>query len=393
MRSGAAFRLLWIGHALSTLGSRIIAVGSVFWVMRASDSAARAGVVSSVMLWCWAVSQLPAGWLADRFDRRLVMMVCDGAAVVAAVPLVVMALLGESWFPVLLASLMVRSLSFSARVRAESAALPQVVGAGRLVGALAFVQGRSFAAGLLGPLVAGGLFVVDASLVFIADLVLSSAAFVLLLPLNASLGGGGAGGDGAAPLAQMRIGFSVFWRQPYVRRTAVLGAGLSVAVSVVNLVVSVALLDEGVSPGLVGLVLGAGTAGGLLGALTVRRALDRLRGPRLPLVVPLVVSGLAAGVLALRSGAFLTAVAYAVFLFPTPIWQSAIDARTIAVVPAEVLGRVQASGMSIATLPAALAPLVGGLLYARVSGSVLLCATLLLLAVMVVSVGRARAFD
>src|SRR5688572_16554589 len=95
-RDGRDFTLLWVGQAVSQLGSRTYGVAYMLWVMAATGSPALTGVIASVTLAAFTIAQLPAGWLADRADRRRVMMASDAASAVAALALFAAAAAG--WF-------------------------------------------------------------------------------------------------------------------------------------------------------------------------------------------------------------------------------------------------------------------------------------------------------
>jgi MFS family permease len=73
------FALLWAGQAVSQLGSRIYGVAYMLWVMAVTGSPAQTGLIASVTLATFAIAQLPAGWITDRFDRRLIMVGCEAA--------------------------------------------------------------------------------------------------------------------------------------------------------------------------------------------------------------------------------------------------------------------------------------------------------------------------
>ena len=74
------FRLLWAGQSVSQLGSRGFHIACLLWVVAMTGSPVQAGLAGSVMLGASTLVALPGGWLADRVDRRRLMMGCDVAS-------------------------------------------------------------------------------------------------------------------------------------------------------------------------------------------------------------------------------------------------------------------------------------------------------------------------
>src|SRR6202030_3344342 len=82
------FRMLWVGQLLSDTGTEIGLLAYPLLILALTHSAVLAGVVGTARAITRLCLQLPAGALADRFDRRLTMIICD------AMRAVLMALLG-----------------------------------------------------------------------------------------------------------------------------------------------------------------------------------------------------------------------------------------------------------------------------------------------------------
>src|ERR1700739_3728635 len=74
------FTLLWAGQAVSQFGTRIYGVASVLWILAVTGCVPSAGVIGSVTLGAFALAQVPAGWLADRLNRRTIMVACDASS-------------------------------------------------------------------------------------------------------------------------------------------------------------------------------------------------------------------------------------------------------------------------------------------------------------------------
>ncbi|MGH2849829.1 MAG: MFS transporter, partial [Solirubrobacteraceae bacterium] len=83
------FARLWSGEAVSQLGSQITAITMPLLVLALTGSAAEAGLIGVARTIVYPLAALPAGIVADRFERRRVMMSCAAGRAIAigSVPL------------------------------------------------------------------------------------------------------------------------------------------------------------------------------------------------------------------------------------------------------------------------------------------------------------------
>ncbi len=87
------FTLLWVGDALSEVGSQATSVAMPLLVLALTGSPAKAGLVGLARSLAYPLTPLPAGVLVDRWDRRRVMIVCAvGRAVAMGSPVVMLAI-------------------------------------------------------------------------------------------------------------------------------------------------------------------------------------------------------------------------------------------------------------------------------------------------------------
>jgi MFS family permease len=70
------FAWLWVGEALSDIGSQITSTAMPLLVLFLTGSAADAGLVGVAGTIAYPIAALPSGVLADRMDRRRLMMAC-----------------------------------------------------------------------------------------------------------------------------------------------------------------------------------------------------------------------------------------------------------------------------------------------------------------------------
>jgi MFS family permease len=178
--SNARFLRLWIGQGTSFVGDAVSMVALVVLVVQVTGSASAVGGALVARLLPTIASPL-AGVIADRVDRRIVLVASDLARAVLVLGLVFARDLATIYVLVFLMGL-ARTV-FNPTVRA---AFPSVVGGGDLTRANALIGGTFSTSIMVGPAL-GGLLVasigVDAA--FLADAVtyLISAILLSTVPL------------------------------------------------------------------------------------------------------------------------------------------------------------------------------------------------------------------
>lgn len=74
------FLLLWAGELVSSIGSGLTSFGLGVYVFGLTGSAANVALVTLLAFLPTLLLSVPAGVLADRYDRRLLMMLGDGCS-------------------------------------------------------------------------------------------------------------------------------------------------------------------------------------------------------------------------------------------------------------------------------------------------------------------------
>ena len=85
MKTGKNFRkflLLWSGELISSIGGGLTSFGLGVYIFRQTGSAASMAAVTLLGFLPTLLLSVPAGVLADRYDRRLLMMIGDGFSAV-----------------------------------------------------------------------------------------------------------------------------------------------------------------------------------------------------------------------------------------------------------------------------------------------------------------------
>jgi len=155
LRASRDFRLLVGGEALSTLGTQVALVALPYQVFLISHSATLVGLLGAFELGPMVAVSSFGGVLADRADRRRVLLGAQCGVMVSAGALAVATLTGRP--PVLLVLALGGLLAGAGALDGvtRAAIVPNVVDRRRLSSALAFDFGILQVAGIVGPAVGG----------------------------------------------------------------------------------------------------------------------------------------------------------------------------------------------------------------------------------------------
>jgi len=97
------FRRIWLASLLSNLGLMIQGVGAAWAMTQMTSSADQVALVQTALMLPIMLISMPAGAIADMYDRRIVALVSLAIALSGATCLSVLAWLGQVTPPILLA--------------------------------------------------------------------------------------------------------------------------------------------------------------------------------------------------------------------------------------------------------------------------------------------------
>jgi len=176
LRESPAFRVWWLGSTLSTFGGQLSSFALLYYVWARTHQPALVGLVGLAQVVPTVAGALLGGALADRYDRRRLVLVTRAGQLVAALALALLVLLALPLAAVFVVAAVETGLgaagapanrSFTARLLP-----PERLGAGLAVARLA-----DQASLLAGPMVAGLLTVsVGVAACFVLDAVSFVAA-------------------------------------------------------------------------------------------------------------------------------------------------------------------------------------------------------------------------
>jgi MFS family permease len=374
---------LWRASALSNLGDGILLVGGPLIAIQLTRSATLvAGALVALSL-PWLLLSLPAGALADRYERRDLLL----AATLLRVGIVgvagSVALMGSFSLPVLYVTLFLMGSCEVLFDTTTQSLVPSLVARDRLSSA----NGRLAAAQMVGNQFAGaplaGLLVtVAVAWVFLGPL----ALFLLAIPALARLPQGArvaSGTDGTTLGADIREGLGELWARPVLVRLAALAAVVNIAAGAFTGVFVLFVVGpespmglSEVGYGLLAALLAAGSvvASLVVGALETRLGPSRLMVSALLLVaagltVPIVFTSV------VLVAAMLLTLGFAITLLNVVV----VSSRQ-RIIPNHLLGRVNAAYQLIGQGAGPVGALAGGLVADLTNlPTVFLMATLLVL--------------
>jgi MFS family permease len=368
------FMLLWGGEVFSELGSQTSTVAYPLLVLALTGSAAKAGIVGLAKWLPLAVFAVPAGVLADRLDRKRLMIACDAIRMVAAASIVVMLLVSQPPYAQIVAVAFIDGALFITSYICERGALRHLVEVEQLQDAVVQNEARTFTASIVGPSLGGVLFSITRSLPFIADAAsfISSMTAISLTKSKFQSSAKKAEFSWRTLVSELSGGFSWLRRQPFFRTCALLFAAGNPVFTGLYLLAILLAKHHGASSAAVGAMFAIVGAGGVLGALCAA-SIRRHMTPR-----GVIVSSdwlLLAVVLGLlvADNALLIGLLVAVAEFATPVTNAVVSGTRIAATPDHLQGRVQAASTTLAMSLGWLGPLAVGAIFERAGPTTTVC--------------------
>ncbi|WP_165350460.1 MFS transporter [Xylanimonas protaetiae] len=364
LRHNRPYLLLMSGKTTQLVGAGIGAFAVPLIAFQVTGSVARAGLVAAVGEVGALLAALPAGVVADRVDRRRLII---GAALVGAVlwaSVAVAGVLGHLTAAHLAAVLFAASLVTALEGPAESGALRAVVTPEQMPTAMAAVQGRSavatLAAAPLGGLLYGFTRFLPVAAAAVAHVAVAVCTAFVRVPLSADV----ATERETHPVEALREGLRFVWSRSFFRVALLLSPLINLTVNGLLVAVNLDLVRQHTEPLLIALIDTVAGAAMLGGAVLAPAVLRRVR------VGTVLVAALAwIAVCFVAMAALHTYTAYVVLtalaVLPLGPANAGTSGYVAAVTPPRLQGRL-ASVMSLSyLLSAPLTPaLAGGLLAA-----------------------------
>jgi predicted MFS family arabinose efflux permease len=361
LRRNRDYQLLWVGSAISLLGSRASSIAYPLLVLAMTGSATKAGIVGFAAMLPSLVLQLPLGSLADTWHRRRVLIWCDLGRLTLLAAVAVTVALGSAPIAWLAVAVFLEGSLTVLGDAVEPGALRQLVPEEQFPFAFAQQETRNRAAVLLGQPLGGALFGVGRVVPFAADAASYLASLVSLLLIRRPLQDERERAATASALSRREIsrGLSWLWARPFLRMTCLLVAASNFLFQILTLALIVSATDQGASGFVVGLIIAGSGLGGILGAAVAPRVNRRLslKGVILAthwawaIFMPLFIfvdSPLAYSLI------------FAALAFVGPLWNVSVMSARVAATPDDLQGRVSSGSKVITFGVIPLGSLLGG---------------------------------
>ncbi|MEV6599818.1 MFS transporter [Actinoplanes sp. NPDC051346] len=362
LRRNKDFQLLWGGSAFAFLGKEVTDLIYPLVVLGVTGSAAWAGAFGGLQLFVALLVGLPAGALADSYDRRALLVIMESVRALASVSVLVAVLADALTLPHLLIVAAtvgaVQPLGGAARMLLVRAVVPPQ----HLTAALTQEEVRTHAAGLAGPPLGGLLYAAATVLPFIATaltfLVSLFCALFVRLPSTP-----------AVPRSKgISAGLTMLWRTPVLRHSTIFATALNAVTAPLILIVVVLLHRAGASPTMMGLTSIGLALGGLAGTVLVK-PLHRAFSPgSLMLLLGFTAVAFIAS-LALPWGAWWLATALFLLGLGGPSMRVLVDVLIFRQIPDEQRGRAFTAFMTVLGAGASVGVFGSGLLLELLPGA------------------------
>ncbi|MEO6511162.1 MAG: MFS transporter [Nocardioides sp.] len=362
------FTILWTGQTISDLGSQVSMFVFPLITYALTGSAVWAAVIEAAFLIGLCGSLLPAGVLADRVHRRLIMRAASGGGALLYASLAVAAYVGSLTIPHLAVVALLTGVATGVAGPAEMSALRSVVSREQLPTALSQSQARQHVASLLGGPLGGILYGVARWIPFAFDAVSFAASWVALGRIRTDLSAPLREGPRRKPTQDIAEGIRFILSWPYFRALAVFSASVNLLVNAMFFVAILRMVQDGVDPTAIGLVSTAAGVAGILGALAAPWIIERMPTGLLVVVtawsfVPFVIPMAFWGHPAVVAGAL------GFIMLLNPAGNASGSNYRIAHTPAHLQGRAQSAGQFLGMSVMWLAPILGGVLLDRIGGT------------------------
>lgn len=371
-RLGGHFWRLWTSSALSNLADGVFKVVLPLVAVGSTSSPSTIAGLAVALTLPWLLFALPAGALADRWDRRRSMLAANAVRAGLMIALTVTSLLGlgDLWLLFVVAF----SVGTTETIYDTSAQsiVPQLVGRSMLPRA----NGRLFAAELtanqfVGPPLGGLIVVAGAAVSFAAPAALWVAAIGALMMVKGSFR---VTRERPTTIrADVAEGLRFLWHDRLLRLLAIMVGTANFAGNAVWAILVLYAVGPGSAMGLsepgYGGLLAVIAVGSLIGALLAER-IERLLGRTWALTLGIATAAALVGAPAVTSN--VAAIAVAVFIggMGAAVWNVITVSLRQQVTPDRLLGRLNSAYRLVAwgTMPlgAALGGILAGLVGLRV---------------------------
>jgi len=333
------FQALWSSEAFAAVAKETAEIAYPLLILATTGSTLYAGAVGSAQLITASLMSIPGGTLADRLDRKLLLMGCNLIRVVLLGLFGVLIFSDNVSMPVIFAIALCSSVCFGISQPAGMAAIKALVPASQLTQATAQNQIRYFGATVAGPPIGGALFVVARAFPYLAAAVSFLISTVLLMfvrkPMQSEASRAAKEKGGTAE------GFRFLFKQPILRPLIIwiMGSNMAFTHSGVFLALIATAQGRGASESFIGATLAVAGLGGLFGSLIAGWVFKKFK-PSTIVLYGAWIGPVVAILLAVTPGVIPLGIIVTLVFIRGPIISTLFLSYLAAVAPDKVQGRV-----------------------------------------------------
>lgn len=357
----ADYLLLMSGKTTQIIGAGFVTFAVPLIAFAITQSVFLAGLVSTIGALGYLVATLPAGAIADRVDRKKLLLLCAGLDFALLASLVVAIWMNALGFWHLAIVLFLSAIVASFFQPAEAGGIREVVRADQMGSAMAAMQGRSAVAALASGPIGGLLYSIARVLPFLAGAVGYAVVFVCTLFVKRPLNGDLEHAKKESAWESLVDGLRFVWAVKFLRTGIGIFALINLGFNGLMIALNLHLVAIGTEPVLIGLIDAVSGASMLVGAIIAGPLVKRFpSGPLAIAGILLAVVGGTAMAFSTEYWEYLVWIAIAIILIPAV--NSGLIGYASVITPSKLQGRMNAvlnlSGVAVAPI----APVVAGLL-------------------------------
>ncbi|MDY5219819.1 MAG: MFS transporter [Eubacteriales bacterium] len=336
-RNYRRFLLLWAGELVSSIGGGLTSFGLGVYVFQQTGSAANMALITLLAFLPTLLLSVPAGVLADRYDRRLLMMLGDGCSAIGILWILICMFRGGASLAEICIGVTVSSVFSSLLEPAYRATVTDLLDAEEYSKASGMVSLAGSARYLVSPILAGALLTVsDIRLLLVLDI----CTFFLTVVCTGVVRRGLATKAAAAKepfFAALRMGWQAVARKRGVLLLILLASAITCFMGAFQILAEPLILDfaDSATLGIGETVCASGmlVSGLYLGAQGIKKGYLKL------LCASLAVAGLAMVLFGLRENIYLICAAGFLFFAMLPLANNCLDYLVRTNIADELQGR------------------------------------------------------
>ena len=364
LRRNRNFLLLISGQVVSSAGDQVQNFALLLLLVATAGHTSQVGLVLGLNTASFLVFGVFAGALADRWDRRRTMICCEIGRALATGGVAAALALGELRLPYLYAFAVVTGILSTIFQAADTAALPNVVGPGRLARAMGVSQGASNLVRVSGASLGAVVYALGRVMPFLVNSVSFLASALTLRLMRTPFQEEASRAENRSPaqlLGDIREGLGWLWRQPAIRFLTVMQVGDNLRYGSGYLVIITLAEAVRATPTEIGLVFTGAAVGALAGSLMADWAVARFSLGNIA-VVMLWAEALIFPLYVLAPNALCLGIVAAGESVITPVYWVAIGTYRLNLAPDHLRGRTSAAVQAVTTGALSLGTMLGGVL-------------------------------